>query len=63
VQACAALVQLTGSWRLKAWRRVAGDGTVSYPLGEDATGLLIYTPVQGPSGTVVNELAWAREHD
>jgi hypothetical protein len=32
-----------GSWDLAAWRRLEG-GTVTYPLGEDATGLLIYTP-------------------
>lgn len=34
---------LVGQWRLSAWRRIAGDGTVTYPFGEDATGLLIYT--------------------
>jgi hypothetical protein len=34
---------LTGSWKLVAWRRVAGDGTITYPLGQDASGLLIYT--------------------
>lgn len=35
-------VDIVGSWRLAAWRRLDGT-TVSYPLGEDATGLLIYT--------------------
>jgi len=34
---------LTGTWTLVAWRRVADDGTVSHPVGEDAHGLLIYT--------------------
>jgi Lipocalin-like domain len=34
---------LTGTWSLVAWRRIAGDGHVSYPLGEDARGLLSYT--------------------
>lgn len=34
---------LTGSWKLVAWRRVAGDGTITYPLGQDASGSLIYT--------------------
>jgi lipocalin-like protein len=34
---------LTGTWRLVSWRRIAPDGTVSYPLGEDARGLLVYT--------------------
>ncbi len=30
------------TWRLVAWRRIAADGSVSYPLGTDASGLLIY---------------------
>lgn len=34
---------LVGTWKLVAWRRVADDGTVTYPLGEDAHGLLVYT--------------------
>src|ERR1700757_3320213 len=34
---------LTGAWRLVAWRRIADDGVVTHPLGEDARGLLIYT--------------------
>jgi hypothetical protein len=36
-------IDLSGVWKLVAWRRIAGDGTVSHPLGEDATGLLVYT--------------------
>jgi lipocalin-like protein len=36
-------VELTGTWKLLAWRRIAGDGTVTYPLGADASGLLVYT--------------------
>jgi hypothetical protein len=35
---------LDGTWKLVAWRRIAGDGTVSYPLGADARGELVYTP-------------------
>src|SRR5690242_15472631 len=35
---------LGGTWRLVAWRRIASDGSVSYPLGSTARGLLIYTP-------------------
>jgi hypothetical protein len=27
-----------------AWRRIAQDGTVTYPFGESPSGLLIYTP-------------------
>jgi hypothetical protein len=34
-------INIAGSWKLLAWRRIEGDN-VSYPLGEDATGLLIY---------------------
>ncbi len=34
---------LVGQWRLLAWRRIADGGTVTYPFGEGATGLLIYT--------------------
>ena len=34
---------LSGVWRLVAWRRIAGDGTVSHPLGDDASGMLVYT--------------------
>jgi hypothetical protein len=36
-------VDLVGTWQLVAWRRVVGDATVTYPLGEDAHGLLVYT--------------------
>jgi Lipocalin-like domain len=34
---------LAGSWKLIAWRRIADDGSVTFPLGENASGLLIYT--------------------
>jgi hypothetical protein len=34
---------LTGTWNLVAWRRIAADNSVSYPLGTDAHGLLVYT--------------------
>jgi hypothetical protein len=34
---------LKGTWKLVAWRRIAADGTISYPLGADARGQLIYT--------------------
>jgi Lipocalin-like domain len=33
---------LSGTWRLIAWRRIAADGAISYPLGADARGLLNY---------------------
>ena len=35
---------LDGTWKLVAWRRIAGDKTVTYPLGADASGELSYTP-------------------
>lgn len=34
-------VNIAGSWKLLAWRRLEGDNVI-YPLGEDATGLLMY---------------------
>jgi hypothetical protein len=37
------MTDLNGTWSLAAWRRIAGDGSVSYPLGADARGLLVYT--------------------
>src|SRR5437763_4768032 len=43
IQAWPVAVELAGTWKLVAWRRVADDGSLTYPLGEDATGLLIYT--------------------
>ena len=36
-------MDLSGVWKLVAWRRIAGDGSVSYPLGNDASGMLVYT--------------------
>jgi hypothetical protein len=35
-------VELLGNWRLVAWRRIAADGTVTFPLGPDASGVLVY---------------------
>jgi hypothetical protein len=36
-------IDLCGVWNLTAWRRIADDGTITYPLGEDARGQLVYT--------------------
>jgi lipocalin-like protein len=36
-------IDLAGVWRLVAWRRIASDGAVSYPLGDNASGMLVYT--------------------
>lgn len=42
-------VNLAGTWKLLAWRRIeqdgsTTDGSITYPLGEDAAGVLIYAP-------------------
>ena len=36
--------QLVGSWELVSYSVTAADAPVSYPLGEDATGYIMYTP-------------------
>jgi len=36
-------VELKGAWRLVHWRRIASDGTQSFPLGRNASGTLLYT--------------------
>jgi hypothetical protein len=36
-------IDLSGVWSLVAWRRIAGDGTITYPLGDDASGTLMYS--------------------
>lgn len=36
-------INITGTWALRAWRRYLDNGTVVYPFGENASGLLIYT--------------------
>ncbi|GAB6902190.1 lipocalin-like domain-containing protein [Kineosporia succinea] len=35
---------LRGAWKLISWRRIAQDASVTYPLGPDAIGELIYAP-------------------
>ena len=34
---------VVGTWRLKLWETRTTDGRVTYPLGRDAVGYLIYT--------------------
>jgi hypothetical protein len=34
---------LVGAWRLVSWENRSADGTVTYPLGEDAAGFILYT--------------------
>ena len=40
VQARGALV---GAWRLLSWENRAADGQITYPMGADALGYLLYT--------------------
>jgi hypothetical protein len=35
---------LVGGWRLVSYETRTAEGGVSYPLGRDATGLILYTP-------------------
>ncbi|MDQ3894581.1 MAG: lipocalin-like domain-containing protein [Actinomycetota bacterium] len=34
---------LIGTWKLLSWENRAADGRVTYPLGKDAVGYIIYT--------------------
>jgi hypothetical protein len=36
--------RLVGAWKLQEYSATAEDGSVVYPMGGDATGLIIYTP-------------------
>ncbi len=45
---------LVGTWRLVSWEFRSADGDVSYPMGRDATGYLIYTPDGFMSATTVS---------
>jgi hypothetical protein len=36
--------RLIGAWELQEYTATAEDGTVAFPMGADATGLIIYTP-------------------
>lgn len=49
-------VDLKGTWRLLSWRRVAQDGSVTYPFGDDATGILMY----GGDGRMAVQMTAAR---
>jgi hypothetical protein len=33
---------LIGTWRLISWENRSADGQISYPLGEDAVGYIMY---------------------
>jgi lipocalin-like protein len=34
---------LVGAWQLRSWENRADDGQVTYPMGTDALGSLLYT--------------------
>ena len=47
---------LLGAWRLVGWSLVYADGRApEYPLGEDATGFLMYTPDGHVSATLMRK--------
>ena len=46
---------ISGVWRLLAWRRISDDGSITYPLGESVEGVLVYTP----QGTMAVHMASA----
>lgn len=56
IDAQAIVAQLLGSWDLVEWSEVHGDGTKTYPLGEDALGQLLYSE----DGHVAAQLVGAR---
>jgi hypothetical protein len=35
---------LVGTWRLVSWENRDTDGTVTYPMGRDAQGFILYNP-------------------
>ncbi len=35
--------RLLGTWRLVSWENTSADGTISYPLGRQPAGLIMYT--------------------
>lgn len=45
---------LVGTWKLVSWEFRSAAGEVSYPMGRNACGLLIYTPDGFMSATVMN---------
>ena len=45
---------LIGTWRLIAWENHSADGQISYPLGQDAVGYIIYTPDGYMSVTIMS---------
>jgi hypothetical protein len=52
---------LAGAWRLVSWENRAVDGQVSYPMGSDALGYLLYTP-DGRFSVTISRASRARSH-
>lgn len=53
--------RLHGSWTLDSWRRIASDGSVTYPHTEQGTGRLIYSPQGKMCGFLMSPLHARRE--
>jgi hypothetical protein len=45
---------LIGTWRLVSWENRSADGQISYPLGKDGVGCIIYNPY----GYIFVALSW-----
>jgi hypothetical protein len=50
---------LVGSWRLVSWQAIADDGSVEWPMGENAEGLLCYA-ANGTMMTLLGRAGRAR---
>ena len=53
--------RLLGSWTLVSWRRLASDGSATYPHTEQGTGRLIYAPQGKMCGFLMSPLHARRE--
>lgn len=56
---------LVGAWQLRSWENRADDGQVTYPMGTDALGSLLYTadgrsPLLLAGTQQVPRLVWER---
>ena len=50
---------LVGAWQLRSWRTGPDDGRVTYPMGTDALGFLLYT-ADGRFSVMVSRAGRAR---
>jgi hypothetical protein len=51
---------LVGTWRLRSWKNVAGDGSAVDPLGEHPLGYIFYNHDGYMSVEIMAELVWQR---